>query len=88
MDLDLQEIGKENFPLPTLGPVLEVCSTSVHEGRGFFVLRGLDPASFSKEENVMVYLGVSSYIAERRARQNLGGSKLSKYPAVRESELD
>ncbi len=49
-----EDIGKENLSLPTLGPVLEDFSNRVHEGRGFFVLKGLKPASYSREENVII----------------------------------
>lgn len=76
--LDLDDISKENFRLPTLGSVLEEYSSRLHNGRGFFVLKGLDPARYSREENVILYLGITSYIAEKRARQNLTGNKLSK----------
>lgn len=75
--MDLSNVNKATFPLPTLGSDLENLSSCVHEGRGFFVLRGLDPILFSKEDNVVLYLGVSSYIAERRGRQNQDGMMLS-----------
>ena len=52
-------------------------SHRVHNGCGFVVVRGLEPKSYSREDNVIIYLGVSSYIGERRGRQNVAGSKLS-----------
>ena len=75
--MDLSNVNKATFPLPRLGSDLETLSSCVHEGRGFFVLRGLDPTLLSKEDNVVLYLGVSSYIAERRGRQNQDGMMLS-----------
>lgn len=75
--LDLENINQFTFPLPKLGPALEDLTHQVHEGCGFAVLRGLQPWTYSKEENIIIYLGLSSYIGERRGRQNLAGSKLT-----------
>jgi hypothetical protein len=77
LDIGLDDVSKSTFSLPTLGPVLEDLSSCIYQGRGFFVLRGLSPASYSREDNVIIYLGISSYIAERRGRQNLDGRLMS-----------
>ena len=39
--LTLPEIGREKFPLPTLGPRLEALRHELLHGRGFALLRGL-----------------------------------------------
>ncbi|KAH6853402.1 hypothetical protein B0I37DRAFT_5506 [Chaetomium sp. MPI-CAGE-AT-0009] len=65
-----------NFPLPTLGPKLKELSGDVHNGRGFCVIRGIDPASYTVEDLTLVYLGVQSYIAEQRGRQDKCGNML------------
>ena len=39
-------------------------------GRGFFVLRGLTPSRYSPHDNVVVYAGMASYVAQRRGRQD------------------
>src|SRR4051812_10495506 len=39
--LDLADIGREDFPLPTLGPVLDRLRGDVVDGRGFVLIRGL-----------------------------------------------
>ena len=39
--LDLADIRREDFPLPTLGPVLDRLRTEVLDGRGFALLRGM-----------------------------------------------
>ncbi|KAF7548799.1 hypothetical protein G7Z17_g6838 [Cylindrodendrum hubeiense] len=64
--LDGQEVSRETFPLPNLGKRLEAARNDVYEGRGFAIVRGLDPDVFVVEDLTVVYLGVSSYIAERR----------------------
>ena len=75
--MSFSELNRSTFPLPVLGPVLERLSVEVHEGRGFFILKGHDPKVYSREENVIIYLGISSYIGERRGRQTQYGSMLS-----------
>ena len=77
--LDVAALSKHTFPLPTLDDELIKRSTSVHKGRGFFVLHGWKPEEYSDHENALVYIGISSYIAERRGRQNQSGMMLSQY---------
>jgi hypothetical protein len=77
LGLDLPAINRTTFPLPTLGDVLDDFCATVHEGQGFALLRGLNPSAFSKRDQVVLYLGISSYIAERRGRQNQDGMMLS-----------
>ena len=79
LKLDLSEVNKTTFPLPHLGDRLRDLSLEIYTGRGFFVLRGLNPANFTREENVILYLGISSYIAEQRGRQNHEGSLICKF---------
>ncbi|KAJ5664133.1 hypothetical protein N7507_004864 [Penicillium longicatenatum] len=62
-------LNELNFPLPTLRPILRGLSNELHNGRGFFVLRGLRIDSHSREDNVTIYTGVSSHIGSIRGRQ-------------------
>ena len=73
LDLDLQDVRKSTFPLPNLGPRLERLSGTIYNGRGVCVVRGLDPKAYSREDNVIIYLGVSSYFGEHRGRQQQDG---------------
>lgn len=68
-----------NFPLPTLGPKLLELSRDVHTGKGFCVIRGLNPAAYTVEDLTLVYLGVQSYIAEQRGRQDKRGNMLGEW---------
>jgi hypothetical protein len=63
-------ISTTTFPLPTLGPKLKGLSHELHAGRGFFVLRTIPVESYSKSDNVLIYAGVSSYIAGARGLQD------------------
>ncbi|KAK0731222.1 hypothetical protein B0H67DRAFT_64429 [Lasiosphaeris hirsuta] len=69
-------VDPNSFPLPTLGLKLKALSSDVHHGKGFCVIRGIDPASYSVEDLTMVYLGIQSYIAEQRGRQDKCGNML------------
>lgn len=62
---DAQSVTKETFPLPNLGPRLQDITRTLHLGEGFAVLRGLDLAK-TPEDNMVIYLGVTSYIGSQR----------------------
>jgi hypothetical protein len=62
-------LSQDTFPLPELGPALRELSHELHLSRGFFVLRTLPVEKYSREDNIIVYAGVSSYIGNRRAVQ-------------------
>lgn len=85
--LDLEHINRFTFPLPKMGPALEELSRQVHDNHGFVVIRGLEPWNYSREENTIIYLGVSSYIGEQRGRQNLSGSKLTHITDVKSADV-
>lgn len=78
LGLDGDCVCPENFPLPTIQYLLADITTDVHYGRGFTVLRGLDPSRYTAEDNVLLFLGISSYIGNRRGRQGQGGEMISK----------
>ena len=75
--LDGDQVHRDVFPLPTLGRTLERAAEDVYNGRGFVIVRGLDPDTLSVEGSTTVYLGLSSYIAKRRGMQDQRGSMLS-----------
>jgi len=78
LGLDGDCVCPENFPLPTIQYLLADITTDVHYGRGFAVLRGLDPSRYTAEDNMLLFLGISSYIGNRRGRQGQGGEMISK----------
>jgi len=73
-------VGPQSFPLPNLGPKLYALSRDIHHGRGFGIIRGIDPGSHSVEDLNMIYLGVQSYIADQRGRQDRRGNMLGWWP--------
>jgi hypothetical protein len=78
LGLDGDEVGQHNFHLPKLAPQLAQCAKVVHEERGFFVIRGLDGSRYSVEDSTTIYLGIASYIADKRGLQDRKGNVLCK----------
>lgn len=77
LGLDGSEVNKTNFPLPTLREKLHQLAEELHHSRGFFVLRGLNSNNYSPEDNTIIFLGISSYVGEKRGKQDDAGNMLS-----------
>ncbi|OTA96557.1 hypothetical protein M434DRAFT_373646 [Hypoxylon sp. CO27-5] len=70
LGLPLGYVNQETFPLPQLHSELRKLSDELHNGHGFFVIRGLRVDEHSREENIIIYAGLSSHIAPKRGRQD------------------
>ncbi|KAL5624412.1 hypothetical protein BROUX41_004472 [Berkeleyomyces rouxiae] len=69
-------ISPDSFPLPILAPKLLGISEDLHNGRGFALIRGLDPKDFSVADLSTIWLGVQSFIAKARGRQDKKGNMI------------
>ncbi|KAK0732899.1 hypothetical protein B0T26DRAFT_294 [Lasiosphaeria miniovina] len=76
LGLDGQKVTKAVFPLPNLGKRLDAICHDIYDGKGFAVVRGLNPDDYDVADLTIVYLGISSYVAGRRGRQDQRGSML------------
>lgn len=74
--LDGDLVSKANFPLPNLGKKLDELRKQVHEGRGFGVIRGLNPQKYTVEDLAMLHLGLQTYVADQQGRQDKKGNML------------
>ncbi|KAK4171360.1 hypothetical protein QBC36DRAFT_391169 [Triangularia setosa] len=74
--LDGNEVTPATFPLPNLATKLSSVCSDIYEGRGYAILRGLDPDAYHIEDLTIIYLGISSYVGERRGKQDHNGSML------------
>ncbi|KAH8588822.1 hypothetical protein B0O99DRAFT_524380 [Bisporella sp. PMI_857] len=63
-------VAQTTFPLPSVGPLLRKEAHQLQFGRGFLVLRGLQPGRHPIDDNAIIYAGVSSYIGSVRGRQD------------------
>ncbi|RCH84458.1 hypothetical protein CU098_007021 [Rhizopus stolonifer] len=60
------EISKESFDLPTFGPkIKKLIEEHVLDGRGFVVIRGLNPDKYTRSQNIIAYTGVSAWVGKR-----------------------
>ncbi|EXU98398.1 taurine catabolism dioxygenase family protein [Metarhizium robertsii] len=66
----LGDISQLTFPLPKLHPRLRSISADVHNGHGFKVVRGIPIDKYTREENVIIYAGIASHVANIRGRQD------------------
>ena len=59
-----------------LGKKLDDIRLEIYQGKGFGLIRGLDPGNHSSVDLTMIYLGIQSYIANRCGRQDEKGNML------------
>ncbi|CZR49812.1 uncharacterized protein FPRO_16020 [Fusarium proliferatum ET1] len=85
--LDGDLISRDNFPLPILGSRLDKIRRDIYHGKGFGLIRGLDPQKYSTEDLTLLYLGIQSYIANRNGRQDGKGNMLVHITADSSSKL-
>ena len=72
---DFLAIGKDQFPLPTLGPRLKAIERELMDGRGFVLIRGLPRGRWSNDEMSMAYWGIGAHLG-RPWPQNAKGHLL------------
>ena len=70
--LDLAAIGRDDFALPTLGPVLERMRREVVDGRGFALLRGMPVEDRPIADSATAYWGVGTYFGTARSQNAKG----------------
>ncbi|KAL4789768.1 hypothetical protein BDV19DRAFT_382873 [Aspergillus venezuelensis] len=70
LGVPLGQVSQETFPLPRLHETLRSISKEVHQGRGFKVIRGVPVDQHTREENIIIYAGITSHIAPVRGRQD------------------
>jgi hypothetical protein len=71
-ELDIADITRNDFPLPTLGPVLERLRSEVLNGRGFVLLRGMPVEHRPIAESATAYWGVGTYFGSARSQNAKG----------------
>lgn len=60
------------FPLSqALAKRLRSVADYVYNGRGFHRIKGFEPSRYTEEDRVIAYAGITSYVADQRAR-NIG----------------
>ena len=70
--LDIADIARADFPLPTLGPELERLRAEVLDGSGFVLLRGMPVEDRPIAESATAYWGVGAYFGSARSQNAKG----------------
>jgi len=70
--LEIADIKPEDFPLPTLGPVLRQLRDQVLHGRGFVLLRGMPIEDRPIAESATAYWGVGAHFGKARSQNAKG----------------
>ncbi|KAA8646027.1 TauD/TfdA family dioxygenase [Aspergillus tanneri] len=74
----LELLDPTTFPLPSLHYILRGVSDNIHSGTGFTLVRGIPVDRYSAEENMIIYIGLSSHVGRIRGRQD---HQYNGYPA-------
>lgn len=70
--LDLGEITRADFPLPTFGATLDRFRDEILNRRGFVLIRGWPVVGRALVDNAAAYLGIGSYLGRVRSQNAMG----------------
>ena len=70
--LELAQIARTDFPLPTFGAVLDRLRDEILNGRGFVLIRGLPVEGRPIEQNATAYWGIGAYFGNPRSQNAMG----------------
>ncbi|KAI8808193.1 putative TfdA family oxidoreductase [Cladochytrium replicatum] len=71
--LPLPELSRATFPLPeSFVKRIDSWADQILNGVGFFQLRGFNIDDYTKEDAILIYTGLASYIGEKRLNQGRG----------------
>ncbi len=66
------EFGRDDFPLPGLGPKLVELLEEIEYGRGFVLLRGLDVEAFDLDRLSLLYWGLGAHLGQVISQNSQG----------------
>jgi len=69
---DLLEIGKDDFPLPTLSGKIVRIEQELIDGRGFVLIRGLPRARYTNDDLCLAYWGIGAHLGKPWAQNHYG----------------
>ena len=70
LDLDGSDLCPANFPLPNLGAKLRALNMDLYDGKGFSVVRGINPKMYDVVDLTLTYLGVQSRYLDENGRNS------------------
>lgn len=69
---DVINIGREDFPVPSLEPLLQRVREETLRGRGFMLLRGIPVARYTLRQSAIAYWGLGLYLGEAVSQNGQG----------------
>ena len=73
--IDILDVSRAAFPLPTLGPVLEGIRRELLSGRGFVLIRGIPRQNYATADMATIFWGIGAHFG-RAVSQNAKGHVL------------
>ena len=70
--IEILDIGKGDFRLPTIAPKLDRIKHEVLHGRGFFLLRGLPVERWTIKQAAIAYWGIGAHLGEACSQNGKG----------------
>ncbi len=71
----LYEVTAEHFPLPNFSRILAELDNELHQGRGFFLLRGIATHQYTEQQLAAIFWGIGCYFGVGLA-QSIKGDRL------------
>jgi hypothetical protein len=62
--LGLEEVSREAFTLPTLGPLLRRLAGDVTDGRGFALVQGIPVDGLTEPQHALVAVGIAGHVGD------------------------
>ncbi|MBL4720703.1 MAG: TauD/TfdA family dioxygenase [Alphaproteobacteria bacterium] len=72
LGLKIVDIGRDDFDLPLLGPVLAKVKDNLINGRGVALVRGVPVSRLSREDAAITYWGIGVHIGEAVSQNSMG----------------
>ncbi len=71
-NLDILQLTKDDFTIPSIEPVLKVMADAVLHGRGFFLIRGLPVHRYTKKQSAMAFWALGLHVGEPVSQNGKG----------------
>lgn len=71
LSLPVSEVTRSSLHLPTLGPVLRGISKNLYKGTGMGLLQGFPIQSYSKEQQIIIFLVLNPWIGDQYLSQGI-----------------
>ena len=71
-ELNVEDVTREDFPLPSYGREIARINEELENGRGFVMLRGLPRERYSDDELAIIYWGIGAHMGSAVSQNSRG----------------